>query len=145
MQILSKVNKESAFKTWQKNSFRPKFLSSLRKNLLFSSEVETARECLQAWRRFASFNKGKSFHHNEITLLREYNTKSQIFSTWFNSAMQRAPLSLFCSKLDKAKKRINLRVGFQKVLEMAVQDEELDSIKVRFDAMQDHRMTCRAI
>lgn len=62
VQMLSKVNKESAFKKWQKNSFRLRFLNTLRKNLLFTSEVATARECLQAWRKHASFNKSKPFH-----------------------------------------------------------------------------------
>lgn len=42
--------------------------------------------------------------------------KSKIFATWFNAAMQRAPLSIFCNKVEKARKRIKLRVAFQKVL-----------------------------
>ena len=63
--------------------------------------------------------------------MQEYNTKKRVFEDWFNAAMQRAPLSIFCNKIEKARRRIILRVGFQKALEMAVHDEELCGLSLK--------------
>ena len=82
---------------------------------------------MQAWRKHTKFAKSKHFNRHEIVLLREFNTRRQIFESWFNAAMKRAPISLFCNKVQKACRTVERRIAFQKMLEVAVYDQELDA------------------
>lgn len=48
--------------------------------------------------------------------------------------MQRAPVTLACTKIQRAHRRIELRYSFQKVLQIAVYDQELDGLNEAFTA-----------
>ena len=109
LQILCVENKFSAFRTWKKNAFRQRFLEKLQSNMLFPKQVNTAVSCLKAWRKYAKFQKNKAYFESEIVLLREENTKRQFFQDWFNAAMERAPMSLACIKIERAKRLIQQR------------------------------------
>ena len=79
LQILCVENKFSAFRTWKKTAFRQKFLEKLQSNILVPDKVNTAVNCLRAWRHYAKFSKNKAYFESEIVLLREENTKRQFF------------------------------------------------------------------
>ena len=106
--------------------------------------MTTAVGCLRAWRKYAKFSKNKAYHESEIVLFREENTKRQFFQEWFNAAMARAPMSLFCIKVERAKRRIELRQGYQRILEQAVRDQDLDQMATNLQETRHARLVSDA-
>ena len=45
--------------------------------------------------------------------------------------MQRTPLTLFCTKIERAHRRVQIRVSFQQILESAVEDQELEGVEAK--------------
>ena len=57
--------------------------------------------------------------------------------------MQRAPMTLFCNKVQRANRRIQLRLSFQRVLQMAVYDQELEGVSEHFQKSRDANLLSR--
>ena len=100
---------------------------------------------MSAWRKFTKFNKNREYFKSEVTLLKEYNAKRTIFTEWFNAAMKRAPVSLFCNKIERADRHIQLRLCFQKILETAVYDQDLEVIEGNFSQELSQRKKAQVL
>ena len=58
--------------------------------------------------------------------------------------MERAPMSLFCIKIERARRRMQLRTGYQRILEQAVYDEDLNQIANNVSEARNARLVSSA-
>ena len=109
---LTTDNRKSAFKTWKRNCFGEKFLQTMQQHILFDKQIETVRRVVYAWRKYAHLERNKEVMTKEVQSIQLYNHKKRLFQGWFNAAMERVPMSLFANKVQRAQRKVTMRVAF---------------------------------